>query len=75
MLPEAELADDRLESMLLRALVSAVASVLLIVPADSALLIVSDIRVWGDAGGDHRCAASYAVAVDETVLMGGSGHG
>ncbi len=48
---------------------------LLIVPADSALLIVSDIWVWGDAGGDHRCAASCAVAVDETVLMGGSGHG
>lgn len=61
--------------MLVRAPARAVASVLLIVPADSALLIVSDIRVWGDAGGDHRCAASYAVAVDETVLMGGSGHG
>ncbi|MGU3467632.1 hypothetical protein ACLBXO_22555 [Methylobacterium sp. C33D] len=72
---EAELSDDRLESMLLRALVSAVASVLLIVPADSALLIVSDIWVLGDGGGDHRCAASCAVAVDETVLIGGSGHG
>ena len=72
-LPEAELSDDRLESMLLRALVSAVASVLLIVPADSALLIVSDIWVLGDGGGDHRCAASCDVAVDETVLMRGLG--
>ncbi|GAN50968.1 P450 heme-thiolate protein [Methylobacterium sp. ME121] len=73
MLPEAELADDRLESMLLRAFVSAVASVLLIVPADSAPLIVSDIRVWGDGGGDHRCAASCAAAVDVRVLMTGLG--
>ncbi|MGH1570230.1 hypothetical protein ACRAWG_05680 [Methylobacterium sp. P31] len=37
--------DDRLESIALRAPVSAVASALLIVPEDSAPLIVSAIRL------------------------------
>ncbi|MGU3663973.1 hypothetical protein ACLBX9_07285 [Methylobacterium sp. A49B] len=39
-----------------KALVSAVASVLLSVPADSALLIVADIRVVGLSWADHRGA-------------------
>jgi hypothetical protein len=47
---------DRLASMDERALVSAVASVLLSVPADSALLIVSDIRVFGVSWEDQRGA-------------------
>ncbi|GLS72172.1 hypothetical protein [Methylobacterium tardum] len=69
LLLEAVRSADRLESIDDRAFVNAVASVPLSVPADSSLLIVSDICVLGLFWEDHRGAESCDVVVDETVLM------
>ena len=55
-LPALARSADRLESIDDRALVNAVASVPLRVPAESALLIVSAIRVCGLSWADRRGA-------------------